>query len=95
MATKFNDRINVRIGAEEKELIKHAAAVRGFKSLSEFVVYCLKMEAAKIISDNNSVLKSFEDKKVFIEAILNPLAPNENLKNAQLKYQRIKAGNEN
>jgi uncharacterized protein (DUF1778 family) len=92
MAITFSERIDVRISMEQKELIKHAAVLRGFKSVSEFVVYCLNTEAAKIINDSNAMLKNLEDKKIFIEAILNPPAPNENLKKAQLRYQQIKAG---
>lgn len=95
MATTFNDRIDVRISTEQKELIKYASLLRGFKSVSEFVVYCINSEANKIINDSNVMLKSIDDKKIFIDAILNPPAPNDNLKKAQLRYNQIKADNEN
>jgi len=95
MAATFNDRIDVRISTEQKELIKYASLLRGFKSVSEFVVYCINNEATKIINDTNAVLKSIDDKKIFIEAIINPPAPNDNLKKAQLRYHKIKADNEN
>ncbi len=35
------------------------------------------------------VFKTLEDKKVFLDAILNPPAPNENLKDAKLKHNRF------
>jgi uncharacterized protein (DUF1778 family) len=95
MATTFNDRIDVRISKQQKELIKYASLLRGFKSVSEFVVYCINSEATKIINDSNLILKSFEDKKIFIEAILNPPAPNDNLKKAQARFNQLKAQNEN
>lgn len=84
MATLINDRIDVRISKEQKELIKHASSLRGFKSLSEFIVYCVNTEASKIIMDNERILKTIEDKKIFVDAILNPPAPGEGLKKAQI-----------
>ena len=94
MATIINDRIDVRISKEQKELIKYASELRGFKSLSEFVIFCINREATTIIKDNNLVLKSIEDKKIFLEAILNPPKPNERLKKAQLNYQKFRLSNE-
>ncbi len=93
MAITVNDRIDVRISKEQKELFKYASELRGFKSLSEFVVFCIKSEANKIIDDNNQLIKTLEDKKVFVDALLNPSAPNDKLKKAQLIYnQFIKDG---
>jgi uncharacterized protein (DUF1778 family) len=94
MATIINDRIDVRISKEQKELVKYASELRGFKSLSEFVVYCINREASTIIHENNIVLKSMEDKKIFLDAILNPPAPNNKLKRAQLNYNQFNQGNE-
>ena len=90
MATTINDRIDVRISKEQKELIKYASSLRGFKSLSEFIIYCVNAESQKIIMDNEKVLKTMEDKNIFVNAILNPPAPGEDLKKAQsaaLKHQ--------
>lgn len=89
MATLINDRIDVRISREQKELIKFASDLRGFKSLSEFIVFCTSKEANQIIMENNQILKSIEDKKVFLNAILNPPAPNSRLKTAQLNYNKF------
>ena len=92
MATTIKDRIDVRISTEQKELIKYASELRGFKSVSEFVVYCINAEATRIITDSNVMLQSLEDKKIFLDAILNPPAPNDNLKKAQLRYHEKIAG---
>lgn len=86
MATLVNDRIDVRISKEQKELIKFASELKGFKNLTEFVVFCINNEANKIIIENNQILKSVEDKKVFLNALLNPPKPNSKLKKAQLNY---------
>ena len=90
MSTLPKDRIDVRISKEQKAFVKYASELRGFKSLSEFVIYCISTEANKIVKDNNLVVKTIEDKKIFLNAILNPPSPNEKLKKAQLKYKKFK-----
>lgn len=94
MATIINDRIDVRISREQKELIKYASELRGFKSLSEFVVFCINREATSIIKDDNTVLKSIEDKKIFLDAVLNPPKSNDKLKNAQLNHKKFNLSND-
>jgi uncharacterized protein (DUF1778 family) len=94
MAVISNDRIDIRINSSQKELIKYASEIRGFKSVSEFVVYCVNTEAAKIISENSKVLNTIEDKKIFLDAILNPPSPNSELKKAQLNYKKFIKANE-
>lgn len=94
MGALINDRIDVRISREQKELIKLASDLSGFKSLTEFVVFCINKEANKIIVENDQILKSIEDKKVFLTAILNPPAPNDSLKKAQLNYHKFMEAND-
>jgi uncharacterized protein (DUF1778 family) len=94
MAVKSNDRIDIRISSEQKELIKYASELKGFKSVSEFVTYCVNTEAAKIISENNKILNTLEDKKLFLNAILNPPKANIALKKAQLNYKKFIEKNE-
>ncbi|MFI5139149.1 MAG: DUF1778 domain-containing protein [Sphingobacteriales bacterium] len=50
------------------------------------------MEACKIISDDNMILSTPEDKKIFLSAILNPPEPNDKLKKAQLRINKIPFG---
>jgi uncharacterized protein (DUF1778 family) len=94
MAVISNDRIDIRINSSQKELIKYASEIRGFKSVSEFVVYFVNTEAAKIISENSKVLNTIEDKKIFLDAILNPPSPNSEFKKAQLNYKKFIKANE-
>ena len=95
MATLVNDRIDVRISKEQKELVKYASELRGFKSLSEFVVFCINKESSDIIRENNIILKTIEDKKLFLDAILNPPKPNAKLKKAQMNYHNFYLSDEN
>lgn len=94
MAAVVNDRIDIRISKEQKELIKLASELKGFKNLTEFVVFCINKETNKIIIENNQILKSIEDKKVFLNAILNPPKPNDKLKKAQLNYLKFVESND-
>lgn len=89
MAITVNDRIDVRISKEQKDLFKYASELSGFKSLTEFVVFCIKSESNRIINDNNKILKSIEDKKIFVDALLNPPAPNDKLKKAYSTYKEF------
>lgn len=93
MRAVINDRIDVRISKKQKELIKFASDIRGFKNLTEFVVFCISKEANQIIIENNQILKSIEDKKLFLNAILNPPQPNSKLKKAQLNYLKFLESN--
>jgi uncharacterized protein (DUF1778 family) len=93
MSTVSKDRIDVRISKEQKEFVKYASELSGFKTLSEFVVYCINNEANNIVKDNNLIVKTLEDKKIFVNAILNPPSPNERLKRAQLNYVKFKETN--
>ncbi|AFK04523.1 protein of unknown function DUF1778 [Emticicia oligotrophica DSM 17448] len=94
MGTLINDRIDVRISKEQKDLIKFACDLSGFKNLTEFVVFCINKEANNIIIENSKILKSIEDKKVFLNALLNPPPPNSKLKKAQSNYLKYLKENE-
>lgn len=89
MKTTVNDRIDVRISKEHKELIKYASEISGFKNLSEFIVFCMNTEANRIIKEHDQFLQSVEDKKIFIETILNPPAPGKQLKEALTHYNQF------
>lgn len=94
MSTIINDRIDVRISKQQKELIKHASVLRGFKSLSEFVIFCITNESNNIIKEHDIVLKTVEDKKLFVDAILNPPKANDKLKRAHMNHSKFIKKNE-
>lgn len=89
MSSLASDRIDVRISKDQKEFVKYASELRGFKNLSEFVVYCINNEANNIIKDYNLIIKTVEDKKIFLNALLDPPTPNAKLKKAQVNYQKF------
>jgi len=94
MATLVNDRIDVRISKEHKELIKYAAEISGFKTVSEFIVTLAKKEAKRIIEEENKLLKSIDDKVLLVETLLNPPAPNDALKSALDSYNQFLNSNQ-
>lgn len=89
MATLANDRMDVRISREHKELIKYAAEISGFKTVSEFIVTLAKNEANRIIEEETKILKTIDDKVLFVETLLNPPAPNDALKAALKNYTQF------
>lgn len=93
MAIKIKDRIHVHISKKQKELIKYASELSGFKSLSEFMAYHIQAQAHQIIKDSKTILNTTEDKRMFLEAILNPEEPNNALKKARLNYENFKSAN--
>lgn len=90
MSTAINDRIDIRISQEQKKLIQYASALSGFKTISEFIVFYISAKAKEVIAENGLVLKSIEDKKIFINALTNPPAPNAALKKAYKNYKKFK-----
>lgn len=85
---KQNSRIDIRINKIQKEWIKYASEVSGYKNLSQFIIDCSVNESIRIIEENNSILNTIEDKKIFLNAILNPPEENAKLKNAKLNYKK-------
>lgn len=89
MSTIVNDRIDIRISKEQKELVQYASQLQGFKSVSEFIISCINKEAREIVAENERILKSAKDKKIFVNAILHPPTPNSALKKANLNYKKF------
>lgn len=95
MATQVNDRIDVRISTEQKELFRRASVISGFKNLTEFIVHCVYKESKSLLMEESQILKNEEDKRIFFNALLNPPSPNTRLKQARLNYLTIKSEQEN
>jgi len=88
-STLATDRIDIRISKKNKELIKQAAELSGFKTVSEFIISLAKQEAIRIIEEDARLLKSKEDKILFVETLLNPPSPNEAFKAALNNYNDL------
>jgi len=63
------------------------------KSVSEFIISCVTREAKEVVAETDQILKSIEDKKIYMNAIMNPPAPNAALKKAYTNYKKFKGTN--
>jgi uncharacterized protein (DUF1778 family) len=80
-------RFDARLSQEQKALFEQAAAIKGFKSLTEFVIYYTSEAAIFIIEKHNQVLVSEKDKSIFFDALVNPPKPNAALLKAARNYK--------
>ena len=79
-------RFDARLSQEQKDLFEQAAAIKGFKSLTEFVIYYTSKAATVIIERHNQVLASEKDKSIFFDALVNSSKPNAALLKAAKHY---------
>jgi len=80
-------RFDARLPQEVKDLFERAASIKGFKSLSEFVIYYTSEAAHIIIEKHNQILASERDKNIFFDALVNAPKPNKTLSEASKRYK--------
>ncbi len=80
------ERLEARLRPEQKARIQHAADLEGV-SLSDFVVSKATAAAEEIIRSHEVLELTERDGVVFVEALLNPPEPNENLRAAAERYR--------
>ena len=85
-------RFDARLSRSQKDLFEEAARIKGFKSLSEFVIYTTQEAAIMIIEKHNAILASEKDKYIFFHAIVHPPKPNKNLTQAAKRYKKAVQG---
>jgi uncharacterized protein (DUF1778 family) len=83
MATKTikadKTRFDTRLTKEQKQFFERAAAIGGFRSLTDFVILTVQEKAREIIRDEESIVASQKDSEIFFDAIVNAGKPNEEL----------------
>jgi len=80
-------RLEARVKQETKELCEHAAALKGL-TLTDFVVNSAVEAAHRTIRESTNLDLSRRDRIAFIEAVLNPPAPNRLLKAAAARHKK-------
>ncbi len=83
---KSQARFDARLSRSQKDLFERAAKIRGFKSLSEFVIHTTQEVATNIVEKHNAILSSEADRELFFDALINPPKPNKALKEASQRY---------
>jgi uncharacterized protein (DUF1778 family) len=85
------ERLETRIDADLKELVQHAANLRG-ETITAFVTRALSREAEETIASHHVVRLSAEDSLSFVKGLFEESEPNENLKRAARKHHEWKYG---
>lgn len=91
MATKALTRLDLRIPRKTKDYFEHVFEIGGFRSLTDFVISAASEKAEAIMEKHNNWLSSEKDRKIFFNALLNPPAPNDKLRQAMEKHRKFKS----
>lgn len=81
-------RLEARVTDEQKELFQRAAAIQGL-TLTDFVVISLQEKATQLVKDRDIMALSEEDRKIFVDALLNPPKPNKKLRQAAQEHGKL------
>lgn len=68
-------------------MFEKAAALTGFKSLTEFILSTVQKRAQEIVREHNMIIASERDRQIFYDALVNPQSPNPALREAAEKYK--------
>lgn len=79
--------IEARVSAAQKSLLQPAAALSG-RTHSEFVVASVQDAARRVIAEQEFIRLSREEQSAFVQALLNPPAPNARLERAAKVYRQ-------
>lgn len=83
-----DDRIVARIPRSNRVIIEKAAAVYG-ATVNQFIVQTVLDRATEILQREEVLKLTEKDARLFLDALDNPPAPNENLIKAMHQYDRL------
>jgi len=84
--SRKDERLEARVTPDQKRLIERAAELRG-STVTDFVVVSAQQAAADTIRDFETLVLRDQARDVFINAILNPLLPNDAARAAAQRYK--------
>ncbi|MBX2951317.1 MAG: DUF1778 domain-containing protein [Leadbetterella sp.] len=87
LAIKEQARFDTRLPKEQKEFFEKAAHLGGFRNLTDFIILTVQEKAKEIIKENERIIASERDSRIFFDAVTNPRKPSETLKKALNDYQ--------
>jgi uncharacterized protein (DUF1778 family) len=85
--SRKEQRLEARVTPEQKRLIERAATLRG-TTITEFVVRSAQEAATNTIRDFEVLHLQDEAREVFLNAVLNPPAPNDAARAAAGRYKK-------
>ena len=84
-----DERIEIRVSSQDKRIFKKAQRLSGDTTFSSFIIRAVRNQAENIIAENERILASNRDRKIFFDAIFGNKEPNENLVAAAKKYKSV------
>jgi uncharacterized protein (DUF1778 family) len=82
-------KIEVHVEPKKKRLFERAAAIEGV-TLTDFAISSMQRAAATAVQEHTQIELSQRSQRMFVEALMNPLPPNEALRAAVKAYKRMK-----
>ena len=83
-------RLEARVSPEQKALMQRAAALQG-ETLTQFVVHSAQRAAELSIQEHTTLFLTPLETRRFVEALLDPPAPNAALRAAAAQYEQVMA----
>ena len=83
-------RLEIRVTADQKELIEQAAAVNG-RSTTDFVIRAIQEAANRTLEEYEEVSLTKRDREAFVTALIDAPAPAPRLRAAARRYKRAVA----
>jgi uncharacterized protein (DUF1778 family) len=84
-----SERLEARISPEQKLFFQRAAALQGV-TLTDFLIDSLQAAALRAVEEHDVLKLTVHDKRTFVDALMNPPAPNAALKRAAERYRRMR-----
>ncbi len=84
-----NARFDIRLPLEQKILFEKAAQLGGYRNLTDFVIMTLQEKAKKIVEENEQIIASERDSRIFFNAVLNLEEPNNELLKASNEFKEL------
>lgn len=81
-------RIDLRLNEDDKNMIEEAAAMTN-QSISQFMVSTASERAAEVINQHRRLILNEESWDLVMDAISNPLLPNDRLKRSAKRLQEL------
>jgi len=82
-------RFDTRLLEEQKLLFERAAAIGGYRNLSDFIIMSAQDKAKEIIRERELILASERDSEIFFNALMKETSPNETLLSAVADYNKL------
>lgn len=87
-ATQRTERVEIRATSEQKKLLERAAEIRG-TTLTGFILNQAQEAAMATIQEFELLELRNEDRRMFVDALLNPPKPNGALRAAAARHKEL------